>query len=380
MAGPLNGVSVVELAGVGPAPFCGMVLADLGASVVRVDRVGSGSGLTGTPTHDLQNRGKESIAVDLKREEGTEIVLALVEGANVLIEGFRPGVVERLGLGPDTCLQRNPGLVYGRMTGWGQTGPLASTAGHDIDYIALSGVLHAVGKAGEPVPPLNLVGDFGGGGMLLTVGVLAALAHSWRTGEGQIVDAAMTDGSALLMTSHHGYVADGWWDAGRRESNLLDGGAPFYSVYETSDGRHVAVGALEPQFFSLLLEGLGIDPTSLSAQNDRDGWAEMRRIFASVFSTRTRDEWADHFAGTDACVAPVLTLEEASAHPHNAERGTFVEVDGVIQPGPAPRFSSTVTAIADRPAAPGEHTDAVLGRLGFTPVEIVKLKGSGVVA
>jgi alpha-methylacyl-CoA racemase len=380
MAGPLAGVSVVELAGLGPAPFCGMMLADLGAHVVRVDRVGAGEGITGRPVHDLHNRGKESIAVDLKQPRGVEVVLTLVEKADILIEGFRPGVTERLGLGPDRCLARNPALVYGRMTGWGQDGPLASTAGHDIDYIALSGVLHAIGSSEEPIPPLNLVGDFGGGGVVLAFGVLAALTHSRETGEGQVIDAAMTDGSALLMTSYFGFVEAGWWDPAARRSNLLDGGAPFYTVYETSDGRHVAVGALEPQFFSTLIDGLGLEVDTVPAQNDRDRWPEMREMFASVFRTRTLSDWATHFAGTDACVAPVLSIEEAPSHLHNAQRGTFIEVDGVLQPGPAPRFSATVPAVLGGPALPGADTDAVLERLGFSPVEIGKLKGSGAVA
>lgn len=380
MAGPLQGVSVVELAGLGPAPFCGMMLADLGAQVVRVDRVDAGEGITGNPVHDLHNRGKESIAIDLKQADGVAIVLALVEKADILIEGFRPGVTERLGLGPDRCLARNPALVYGRMTGWGQNGPLASTAGHDIDYIALSGVLHAVGSSEEPIPPLNLVGDFGGGGVLLAFGVLAALTHARQSGEGQVIDAAMTDGSALLMTSYHGFVAEGWWDPVHRRSNLLDGGAPFYTVYQTSDGRHVAVGALEPQFFAALVDGLGLDPDTLPDQGDRDRWPEMRARFGSVFRTRSLSEWEAHFAGTDACVAPVLSIEEAPSHPHNAQRGTFVQVDGVLQPGPAPRFSATMPSVRKGPALPGADTDAVLERLGFNPVEIGKLKGSGAVA
>jgi len=380
MAGPLEGVTIVEMAGLGPAPFCGMMLADLGAQVVRVDRVSAGAGITGNPNHDLHNRGKESIAIDIKREEGLEIVFRLVERSNILIEGFRPGVMERLGLGPGPTLERNPALVFGRMTGWGQSGPLAATAGHDIDYVALSGVLHSIGKRGEPVPPLNLTGDFGGGGMLLTVGVLAALAHARTTGEGQVVDAAMTEGSALLMTSHHGYVADGWWDPELRESNLLDGGAPFYTVYRTSDGGHMAVGALEPQFFAALIEKLGIEPETLPAQHDRDGWPVMRERFAAVFRTRTRDEWAVHFSGSDACVSPVLSMTEAWSHPHNTERKTYIEVDGVVQPGPAPRFSSTATAVRNGPVSPGDNTDAVLERLGFTPLDTSMLKGSGVVA
>lgn len=381
MPGPLRDVVVVELAGLGPAPFCGMVLADMGARLVRFDRADRmGGDITQTPQHDLHNRGKLSVAVDLKTPEGVEIVLRQVTAADILIEGFRPGVTERLGLGPEECLARNPALVYGRMTGWGQEGPLAPRAGHDIDYIALSGALHSIGPREGPVPPLNLVGDFGGGGMLLAFGVLAALTHARATGEGQVVDAAMVDGSALLMASHHGFVAEGWWEPARRQANLLDGGAPFYSVYETADGRHMAVGALEPQFFAALLAGLGVDPADLGAQNDRDRWPEMRRVFAERFATRTRDEWVDAFIDTDACVAPVLGMDEAPDHPHNRERGVFIEIDGVTQPAPAPRFGVTEPDVPGGPSHPGQDTDEVLAALGFNPSQVGKLRGSGVVA
>ncbi|MGD2102335.1 MAG: CaiB/BaiF CoA-transferase family protein, partial [Acidimicrobiia bacterium] len=329
MGGPLDGVVVTELAGLGPAPFAGMVLSDLGARVIRVER--ASGGLFAVSANDLLARGRESIVVDLKNPDGVGVVLRCVEGSDALIEGYRPGVAERLGVGPAECLARNQRLVYGRMTGWGQEGPLAQMAGHDIDYIALSGALHAIGPADHPVPPLNLVGDFGGGGMLLVVGVLAAILSSRSTGVGQVVDAAMTDGSALLTTSHHGFIADGWWSTDR-SSNLLDGGAPFYSVYETSDGEHVAVGALEPQFFEALLAGLDLDPDEIGAQHDREGWVAMRATFAERFRGRTRDQWAEHFHGTDACVAPVLSLTEAPEHPHNRTRETFVEVGGVRQP------------------------------------------------
>lgn len=379
MPGPLDGVVVTELAGLGPAPFAGMVLSDLGARVLRIDRTpGTGGGLFPPSRNDLLSRGRESLAVDLKRPEGVEIVLRCVERSDALIEGFRPGVAERLGVGPAECLARKRSLVYGRMTGWGQEGPLASTAGHDIDYIAVSGALHPIGPADRPVPPLNLVGDFGGGGMLLVVGVLAAIVQARATGLGQVVDAAMTDGSALLSTSHHGFIADGWWTT-TRDSNLLDGGAPFYSVYETSDGRHVAVGALEPQFFAALLDGLGLNPEDIGSQGDRDRWADMKVEFAERFRTRTRDEWARHFDGTDACVAPVLSLTEAPAHPHNRHRQTFVEVDGVIQPGPAPRFGETPAGISHGPVSPGADTDSVLTELGYNPSDIGKLRESGAV-
>lgn len=379
MSGPLDGVVVIELAGLGPAPFCGMVLADLGAEVIRIDRPGGGSVPIGSKENDVLNRGKRSVAIDLKHEAGAEVVLALVGSADALIEGFRPGVAERLGVGPGTCLARNPSLVYARMTGWGQEGPMSAMAGHDIDYIALSGVLHAIGPADRPSPPLNLVGDFGGGGMMLAMGVLAAVIHSRAGGEGQVVDAAMVDGSALLMASHHGFLADGWWTA-QRESNLLDGGAPFYTTYQTSDGGHMAVGALEPQFFSALLDGLEIDPGAVGAQHDRDAWPHMRTRFAERFMTKTRAEWTERFDGTDACVAPVLTMSEAPGHPHNAVRGTFVEVAGVIQPGPAPRFSGSPALIEGPASPPGADTDSVLAAAGFSPDQIGKLRESGAIA
>lgn len=378
MSGPLSGVTAIEFAGLGPAPFCGMVLADLGARVVRVDRPGGGAVPIGSVDNDVLNRGKQSVAIDLKREEGVEVALRLVEGSDALIEGFRPGVAERLGIGPAQCLARNPALVYGRMTGWGQEGPMAGMAGHDIDYIALSGALHPIGGADRPVPPLNLVGDFGGGGMVLALGLMAGILHARAGGEGQVVDAAMVDGSALLMASHHGFLADGWWVA-ERESNLLDGAAPFYRTYRTSDGRHVAVGALEPQFFAALLEGLAVEPDDAGPQHDRDGWPAMRDLFAARFATRTRDEWADHFDGTDACVAPVLSMAEARDHPHNRARNSFVDIEGVVQPGPAPRFSGSPAQIDRPPSAPGSDTDAVLAAVGINPEEIGKLRESGAV-
>ncbi|MGH3650938.1 MAG: CaiB/BaiF CoA transferase family protein [Acidimicrobiia bacterium] len=379
MPGPLQGLVIIELAGLGPAPFCGMVLADLGAEVVRIERIGGGGLIMASPENDLLNRGKTSVAVDLKHEDGVEVVLALVARGDALIEGFRPGVTERLGLGPAQCLARNPALVYGRMTGWGQDGPLAATAGHDIDYLALSGALHSIGPADRPIPPLNLVADFGGGGMLLALGVLAGVIHARETGEGQIVDAAMIDGSALLMASHHGYMADGWW-LPQRESNLLDGGAPFYTTYETSDGAHVAVGALEPQFFTALLVGLDIDPGEIGPQDDREGWPAMRQRLATRFKERSRDEWAANFSGTDACVAPVLSMAEAPAHEHNRQRSTFVELRGVLQPGPAPRFSTSPASIGSPPPLPGSDTDRVLTAAGFSPEEIGKLREAGAIA
>lgn len=378
MTGPLHGVVVTELAGLGPAPFCGMVLADLGATVIRVDRPGGASVPIGSVDTDVMNRGKQSVAVDLKSPEGAGVVLRLVESSDALMEGFRPGVAERLGVGPAECLARNPSLVYGRMTGWGQTGPMADSAGHDIDYIALSGALHSIGPPERPIPPLNLVGDFGGGGMLLAMGMLAAIIHARSSGEGQVVDASMVDGSALLMASHHGFIADGWW-VPERASNLLDGAAPFYTTYETSDGRHVAVGALEPQFFAVLLDGLDLSAEDVGAQDDRQGWPAMRDLFAARFKTRTRDEWAVHFDGTDACVAPVLSMSEAAEHPHNSDRGTFLEVEGVSQPAPAPRFSKTPARVDRGPSGPGADTDAVLSAAGLSDEEIGRLRESGAI-
>lgn len=380
MSGPLTGLRIIELAGLGPAPFCGMILADLGAEVIRIDRRGSvNDWLLSSPTHDVHNRGKRSIVIDLKSPSGSGVALDLIGSADALIEGYRPGVAERIGVGPAACLARNPALVYGRMTGWGQTGPQAAMAGHDIDYIALSGALGAIGTTDRPVPPLNLVGDFGGGGMLLAVGVLAALIASRGTGEGQVVDAAMVDGSALLMASHHGLMADGSWNA-RRESNLLDGAAPFYTTYRTSDGEHMAVGALEPQFYHELLELLGLDSIDLPGQFDREGWPKIREAIASSFAEKTRDEWEQLFIGRDACVAPVLSMEEAPDHPHNRERGTFVEVGGFLQPAPAPRFSKTVPGHPEPPVDAGADTDSVLARLGYSREQVGKLRGTGAVA
>ncbi|BAL89018.1 putative fatty acid-CoA racemase [Actinoplanes missouriensis 431] len=345
--GPLHGIKVVELAGLAPGPFGCMILADLGADVVLVDRPG-GTGLPGP----LQ-RSRRVVTLDLKSDEGREALLSLIAQADVLVEGYRPGVAERLGFGPDACLELNPRLVYGRMTGWGQTGPLAAAAGHDIDYLAIAGALEPLGRPGQPPhAPINLLADFAGGGMLLAVGILAALHERERSQRGQVVDAAMVDGSALLMTFLHGMIAGGMWRGGRGE-NLLDGGAPFYDTYRASDGGYLAVGALEPQFYAALLQGLGLAEANLPAQMNRSEWPELRRIFTERFATRTRDEWAAVFAELDACVSPVLTPAEAAEHPHNAIRGTFVEVNGVRQPAPAPRFARTPAAV---PSAPQETT------------------------
>jgi alpha-methylacyl-CoA racemase len=379
--GPLRGIRIIELAGIGPAPFGCMVLADLGAEVIRVERVqrpapALPAGPPPAPADPLQ-RGRRSVALNLKDPHGTDALLRLADSADVLVEGFRPGVAERLGFGPDACRQRNPKLIYARMTGWGQDGPLAPRAGHDIDYIAISGALDPIGRAGErPVPPLNLVGDFGGGGMLLAVGVLAALAERATSGQGQVVDAAMVDGSALLTALIHGMRADGTWQDGRG-SNLLDGGAPFYDTYETADGRHVAVGALEPQFYAELLSRLGLDGEDLPHQLDRAGWPVLRARFTEVFAKRTRDEWAEIFAGSDACVAPVLGMGEAAGHPHNAARRVFARVGGVPQPMPAPRFSRTPSETPEPPAPPGADTDDVLASAGLSAGEIAKLRERG---
>jgi alpha-methylacyl-CoA racemase len=374
-SGPLQGVRVIEIASLAPAPFGCMILADLGADVVQVDRVGKAARPM-VPADPLR-RGRRSVGLNLKDPEGLGALLRLADSADVLVEGFRPGVAERLGFGPDVCLRRNPRLIFARMTGWGQQGPLADSAGHDIDYIAISGALGPIGRAGErPVPPLNLVGDFGGGGMLLAVGVLAALVERTGSGRGQVVDAAMVDGSALLTTFVYGMRAVGMW-RDERGTNLLDGGAPFYDTYETADGRHVAVGALEPQFYAELLNRLGLDGEDLPAQMDVAGWPVLRARFAEVFKKRTRDEWAAEFEGTDACVAAVLTPAEAPRHPHNAARGTFADVGGLVQPAPAPRFGRTPPAAPRPPAAPGSDTDEVLAAAGFTPGEITTLRERG---
>lgn len=360
--GPLSGVRVVEFAGLGPGPFCGMLLADLGADVVRIDRRGGGGGFGAT---SLLDRGKRSIALDLKDPADLEVVRALVRRADVLLEGFRPGVMERLGLGPDELLGENPALVYGRMTGWGQTGPLAPSAGHDIGYIALTGALGASGRPDErPAPPINLLGDFGGGGVFLALGAVAALLHARATGQGQVVDAAIVDGTAVLTTMIHGMLANGGW-RDERGTNLLDTGAPFYDVYRCADGQFLAVGALEPQFYAALLEGLGVaGDESFPDRYKPEQWPALRERFTELFASRTRDEWWQVFAGTDACVAPVWSLVEATQDQHNRERGVFVEVDGTVQPAVAPRFSATPGSVGSVPRA-GQHGDEIRAELGL---------------
>jgi alpha-methylacyl-CoA racemase len=376
--GPLRGTRIIEIAGIGPGPFACMVLADMGADVVRVER--PGPGLFGTGPTDFLNRGKRSICVDLKKDDAVNTVLKLVQQADALVEGFRPGVTEKLGIGPDACLAANPGLVYGRMTGWGQEGPLAQEAGHDINYISLAGALHAMGRAGEkPAIPLNLVGDFGGGGLMMAFGVVCALLEARASGQGQVVDAAMVDGAAILMASIYGAHQQGWW-SDERGTNLLDSGAPFYEVYETADGRHVSVGALEPQFYASLLDRLGLAGDDRPGQMDRQHWPAFREELIRVFKTKTRDEWCEVFEGSDACFAPVLSMAEAHEHPHNAMRGTFVEVNGVRQPRPAPRFSRTGAEIGPPPPKQGEHTDEILREAGFDEARIASLREAGAVS
>jgi alpha-methylacyl-CoA racemase len=380
--GPLQGITIIELAGIGPGPFCGMMLADMGAEVIRVDRAGSvPAEAPDRPPADPLARGRRSVGVDLKHPDGVETVLTLVDRADGLIEGFRPGVTERLGLGPDVCLGRNPRLVYGRMTGWGQDGPYATAAGHDINYIALSGALSTIGRSGEaPVAPLNLVGDFGGGGMYLAFGMVCGILEASRSGAGQVIDAAMVDGAASLMNMIWGFKAMGFWES-ERGTNMLDTGAPFYDVYRCSDGEYVSIGSIEPQFYAELLErtGFGEQP-DLAPQMDRSQWPAMKERVAELFATRTRAEWCAVLEHTDVCFAPVLSPEEATAHPHNAQRGTFIDVGGVTQAGPAPRFSRTAPATPEPPPHAGQQTDEVLARFGFGAERIAELRASGAVA
>ena len=375
--GPLKGLKIIEMAGIGPGPFCGMVLADLGAKIIRVDRasaIGTGS------KQDAANRGKKSIAVDLKSEEGVEVVLKLVETADAIFEGFRPGVMERLGLGPEVCSKRNERIVFGRMTGWGQKGPLANAAGHDINYISLTGALAAIGRPGSPpVPPLNLIGDFGGGGMLLALGLVAALLESKESKKGQVVDAAMTDGSALLMTMIYTMQSSGVWKTSMG-SNLLDGGSHFYDTYECKDGKFISLGSIEPQFYALLCQIAELDESIFGNQMSRDSWPEKKEAIKKIILDKTRDEWCELMEGTDVCFAPVLDMSEAPKHPHNIERKTFIDLEGVTQPAPAPRFSRTEPEVVSSPSVVGEHTDEVLTSIGFSDEDINTLKTSGAVA
>jgi alpha-methylacyl-CoA racemase len=382
MSGPLTGFKIIEIAGIGPGPFCAMLLADMGADVVRVDRAQSVRGpAPDTPAKDVSLRGRRSIAVDLKHPDGVATLLDLVEQADALIEGFRPGVMERLGVGPDDCFARNPKLVYGRMTGWGQDGPYAPYAGHDINYISLAGALAHIGRNGEaPVPPLNLVGDFGGGGMFLAFGVVCALLEAQRSGQGQVVDAAMVDGTATLMAMFWSMSQTGVWDASQRGVNLLDGGAHFYDAYECADGKYISIGSIEPQFYAELLRltGLADDP-DFAKQMDRGQWPTLKERIKEVFRSKTRDEWCALMEHTDVCFAPVLTMEEAAQHPHNVARNLIIERDGIKQPAPAPRFSRTKPEILRSPQHPGQGTVEVLSEWGFAQDRIEKLLESGAV-
>jgi alpha-methylacyl-CoA racemase len=379
--GPLAGIKIIELAGIGPGPFAAMLFADMGATVIRVDRVQKADlGVALPPRLNIMNRGRRSIAVDLKSKEGAEVVLRLVSQADALIEGFRPGVTERLGLGPDVCLQRNPKLVYGRMTGYGQTGPMASVAGHDINYIALSGVLNMIGEHGrKPVHPLNLVGDFGGGGMFLVFGVLCGIIEARNSGKGQVVDAAMTEGAALLANMVWGFRAMNQWSDARAD-NVLDGGSHFYDTYETKDDKYMAIGAIEKVFYVKLLELMGLNPAEFEPQHDKSKWPQWKARFAQVFKTKTRDEWTAIMAHEDACAFPVLTADEATQHPHNQQRQAFVKLDGVMQVAPAPRFSRTAPELTLSPPAAGEHSAEILRDFGFGATEISALTSAGTVA
>jgi alpha-methylacyl-CoA racemase len=376
--GPLFGLTVVEMAGIGAAPFAGMLLSDMGAGVVRIDRkrAAEGDAFASLKSGGFLDRGRRSIALDLKKPEAVAVALELIDAADALIEGFRPGVMERLGLGPDVCLARNPKLVFGRVTGWGQSGPLAKTAGHDIDYIALTGALHAIGERDAPTPPLNLLGDFGGGGLALAFGVVCALLEAQGSGRGQVVDAAMTDGVALLMAMTYSLKAKGIW-RDRRRANLLDGGAPFYGVYRCADGKFLAVGALEPQFFAALIAAMGLDARLFADRWNPAAWPALRSALEEAFARRTRDEWGAIFERTDACVAPILGLDEAPRHAHNVARQTFLVRGGAPEPAPAPRFSRTEPEIGRPPAAPGEHGEEILRERGFSPERIDALKRSG---
>ncbi len=380
--GPLAGIRIIELAGIGPAPFAAMMLADMGATIIRVERAQAVRGPAPDGPHwDVLLRGRRNVAIDLKHPHGVDTLLRLVDGADALIEGFRPGVMERLGIGPDACLARNPKLVFGRMTGWGQEGPFAAAAGHDINYIALAGALAHFSRAGQaPVPPLNMVGDFGGGGMLLAFGVVCALLEARSSGAGQVVDAAMVDGTAVLMSMFWAFKNIGMFNENAPGTNLLDTGAHFYDVFECADGRYVSIGAIEPQFYSLLLSITGLDTDDeFAVQMDAARWPKLKTRLAEVMRTKTSVEWCALMEGTDVCFAPVLTMSEAAQHPHNVARSTFIAIDGVLQPAPAPRFSRTSASVSGSPAHPGQHTSEVLRDAGFTESEVRALIDSGAV-
>ncbi len=376
--GPLSGLRVIEMASIGPGPMCAMLLADLGADVLRIDRTeASGLGVPVNKKFEITGRSRRSVALDFKQTAGRDAALRLIDKADVLIEGWRPGVAERLGMGPAECHARNPGLVFGRMTGFGQTGPMAQAAGHDINYIALTGALHAIGGAGKPVPPLNLVGDYGGGALYLAFGIMSALFERSRSGRGQVVDAAMVDGASSLMSIFFGLLAAGRWDADARSANLLDGGAPFYDTYETADGKHVSLGALEPKFFAELVQRVGLEQRFIKGQYDKALWPELRAAIAAAMLRKTRDEWSALLEGTDVCFAPVLSLDEVQDHRHASERGGYIRIDGVVQPAPAPRFSRSQPEAPQAPVAAGANTNAVLTEAGFSADEIAALRASG---
>lgn len=374
--GPLAGIKIIEMAGIGPGPFCAMMLSDMGAEVIRIDRKAhAGIG----DARNVLNRGRRSLALDLKKPEAVETVLRLVENADVIMEGFRPGVMERLGLGPDVCEARNPGIVFGRMTGWGQSGPLSNAAGHDINYISIGGALGAMGNPGEvPTPPLNLVGDFGGGAMYLLTGILAALIEKGKSGKGQVIDAAMTDGTASLQTLFYGLMAMNMWTTDRGR-NRLDGGAHYYSAYACSDGKFISIGSIEPQFYALLLELCEIEDPAFQAQNDQSQWPQLKTKLSELFKTKTRDQWCELMEGSDVCFAPVLDLKEATEHPHNQARETFLEYEGVVQPAPAPRFSRTKSEIQSSAAIAGQHSEEILSDWGHTAEQIATLRASGAI-
>jgi alpha-methylacyl-CoA racemase len=376
--GPLAGIRIIEMAGIGPAPFAAMMLSDMGAEVIRIDRKGRSdvNAFDALKSGGFLNRGRRSIALDLKKPEAVAALLDLIGSADALLEGFRPDVMERLNLGPETCLAKNSKLVYGRITGWGQSGPLAYAAGHDINYIALTGALHAIGRKDAPVPPLNLVGDFGGGAMFVAFGMVCALLEAKNSGRGQVVDAAMTDGAALLMAMQYSFKAMGHWQ-NTRESNLLDGGAPFYGTYQCADGKWLAVGPIEPQFHDLLIDKLDIQKEEFAERWNPESWPRLRELLTDTFLKRTRFEWCAFLEGTDACVAPVLNMDEAPSHPHNVARQTFIKHAEVVQPAPAPRFSRTIPQIQRPPAAPGEHSEEILSDWGFSSEQIDALKECG---
>ncbi|TXS90196.1 CoA transferase [Parahaliea maris] len=376
--GPLNGFTVIELAGIGPAPMGGMILADMGAEVIRIERA---SGPDPLGMKDVSFRGKKSVVLNLKDPAGVEVLLRMVENADVLIDPYRPGVCEKLGIGPEQCHARNPRLVFARMTGWGQDGPLAKAAGHDINYISLTGALYATGRAGEkPVPPLNVVGDMGGGGMLLVNGVLAALLETGNSGKGQVIDVAMVDGAAQLMWMFHGFEALGMWDGQRRGVNMLDGGAPYYDSYECADGQYISIGSIEPQFYALLMQLAELPEDTFAAQNDQSRWPEQKQRLTEIFKQKTQAEWCEIMEGTDVCFAPVLSFLDAPSHPANVERQTYIEVDGITQPAPAPRFSRTPSEVRHGAHDLGQDTESVLSEMGFGEQEIAQLRESGATA